>query len=266
MKERLEVTMARAGAANRSRSGLWLVLGTSLVSVTLAPLSGLLLAPAAAAQVPTAPGDPACRSTGYECTPGYTGTNAMYPVNGLTWAWAHYGGASIAWTSSGYHNCTLYVAWRLEQLGYRTPVTWGRCGVGYKVRQCDAPGPQRNSRLDRLVRRRQGRSRRLGPRYKCRLGAPPGGQFSRQRRARVHDGHVGQGRHSSSVPPSYPPVGPPIALSVARVGEQQVLLQWKAPAVTSGAALSGYEVEARQVEAGGMTRTPTGTPYLSTCL
>src|SRR5262245_9187274 len=48
-----------------------------------------------------------CKDNGYLCTPEYTGANA----NG-TWSWTYYG-AGWASTTTGYHNCTLYAAWRL---------------------------------------------------------------------------------------------------------------------------------------------------------
>jgi len=60
-----------------------------------------------------------CFSYGYACTPGYDATNA---AGG--WAWKYYGGA-YAETPTGYHNCTLYAAWRLEQNGLGNPGLWG---------------------------------------------------------------------------------------------------------------------------------------------
>jgi surface antigen len=60
-----------------------------------------------------------CFSYGYACTPGYDATNA---AGG--WAWKYYGG-SYAETPTGYHNCTLYAAWRLEQNGLGNPGVWG---------------------------------------------------------------------------------------------------------------------------------------------
>jgi len=61
-----------------------------------------------------------CLSYAYACTPGYTGGNAAG-----TWAWKYYGG-SWAKTPNGYHNCTLYVAWRLQQSGMGDPGrSWG---------------------------------------------------------------------------------------------------------------------------------------------
>ena len=61
-----------------------------------------------------------CMSYAYACTPNYTGANAS-----STWAWAYYGG-SYATTSTGYHNCTLYAAWRLAQNGMANPGrSWG---------------------------------------------------------------------------------------------------------------------------------------------
>lgn len=74
----------------------------------------------AVAQPTSSPGRPASKSHGYACTPGYTGGNAQY-INGQeTWAWKYYGGSEAAATT-GYHNCILYVAWRLEQLGTPDP-------------------------------------------------------------------------------------------------------------------------------------------------
>jgi surface antigen len=64
---------------------------------------------------PAQAGEQDCRSAGYVCTPGYTGANAA-----TTWAWKYYGG-SHAQTSNGYHNCTLYVAWRLARNGMPDP-------------------------------------------------------------------------------------------------------------------------------------------------
>ncbi len=60
-----------------------------------------------------------CLSYGYNCTPGYDAVNTEG-----TWAWAHYGGQWAA-TPNGYHNCTLYAAWRLEQNGLGDPGNWG---------------------------------------------------------------------------------------------------------------------------------------------
>jgi len=61
-----------------------------------------------------------CFSYGYACTPGYHATNTKG-----TWAWSHYGGR-WAVTANGYHNCTLYAAWRLERSGLSSdPGNWG---------------------------------------------------------------------------------------------------------------------------------------------
>jgi surface antigen len=60
-----------------------------------------------------------CLSYGYACTPGYDATNTEG-----TWAWSHYGG-QYAVNANGYHNCTLYAAWRLEQNGMSDPGNWG---------------------------------------------------------------------------------------------------------------------------------------------
>ena len=82
-----------------------------------------------------------CYSAGYACTPGYSGGNAS-----STWAWNYYGG-SWASTPNGYHNCTLYAAWRLAQNGMPDPhVSWGnadtwagRIGNGDHLLQLGAP-------------------------------------------------------------------------------------------------------------------------------
>jgi surface antigen len=61
-----------------------------------------------------------CQSDSYACTPGYTGSNAS-----TSWAWKYYGGTTAS-TSSGVHNCTMYVAWRLAQNGMTDPGrSWG---------------------------------------------------------------------------------------------------------------------------------------------
>ena len=55
-------------------------------------------------------------TTGYSCTPGYTGTNAS------GWAWSDYGCPSYASGCPGSpHNCTLYAAFRLMGNGYGNP-------------------------------------------------------------------------------------------------------------------------------------------------
>ena len=61
-----------------------------------------------------------CFSYEYACTPGYDATNT---AGG--WAWKYYGG-SEAVNGNGYHNCTLYAAWRLEENGLANPgSSWG---------------------------------------------------------------------------------------------------------------------------------------------
>ncbi|HWC47778.1 MAG TPA: CHAP domain-containing protein [Solirubrobacterales bacterium] len=75
-------------------------------------ISGLATSAASASQTE-------CLSYGYACTPGYNATNTQG-----TWAWSHYGG-SWAVNANGYHNCTLYAAWRLAQNGMGDPGNWG---------------------------------------------------------------------------------------------------------------------------------------------
>jgi surface antigen len=60
-----------------------------------------------------------CLSYAYTCTPGYNAINTEG-----SWAWAHYGG-QYAVNANGYHNCTLYAAWQLEQNGMADPGNWG---------------------------------------------------------------------------------------------------------------------------------------------
>src|SRR6266496_1276748 len=87
----------------------------SLVAALLAALFGGLGSAATANASETD-----CTSSGYSCTPGYTGANAS-----ATWSWRYYGG-SFAATPTGYHNCTLYAAWRLAQNGMADPGrSWG---------------------------------------------------------------------------------------------------------------------------------------------
>gem|GEM_PF-1586678 len=45
-----------------------------------------------------------------------------------TWAWSHYGG-QYAVNANGYHNCTLYAGWRLEQNGMADPGNWGNAAT-----------------------------------------------------------------------------------------------------------------------------------------
>ncbi len=82
------------------------------IAAALITLTFVAASPASASQTD-------CLSYGYACTPGYTGANAAG-----TWAWTHYG-ASYAQTANGYHNCTLYAAWRLQQNGMADPGNWG---------------------------------------------------------------------------------------------------------------------------------------------
>lgn len=83
-------------------------------------LGALLAAVMACARTSTASASQTgCFSYAYACTPGYDATNS---VGG--WAWKYYGG-SYAETPTGYHNCTLYAAWRLEQNGVANPGLWG---------------------------------------------------------------------------------------------------------------------------------------------
>ena len=98
---------------------------TSLVAVTLCAVSlpsvtvaAPFLGGAPNASAATAPGS--CFDYGYSCTPGYDGANAAG-----TWAWRYYG-AGEALTANGYHNCTLYAAFRLAETGMPSPGhSWG---------------------------------------------------------------------------------------------------------------------------------------------
>jgi surface antigen len=61
-----------------------------------------------------------CKSYAYDCTPDYTASNSAG-----SWMWTYYGG-HWAETPTGYHNCTLYVAWRLARSGMGDPGgAWG---------------------------------------------------------------------------------------------------------------------------------------------
>jgi surface antigen len=109
---------ARWGSTGRvpvRRSGrAWWV--GALVSVVVA----LLMILGAVGGVPVAVASQTeCFSYAYACTPGYDATNTEGG-----WAWKYYGG-SYAATPTGYHNCTLYAAWRLEQNGLANPGLWG---------------------------------------------------------------------------------------------------------------------------------------------
>ncbi len=67
-----------------------------------------------------------CRSYQYACVGGGYAASAATTGNG--WAWRYYGevGAGGIGTPSGPHNCTLYVAWRLQQNGMADPGrSWG---------------------------------------------------------------------------------------------------------------------------------------------
>src|SRR5690349_19651853 len=87
-----------------------LVCSSLLVSLLIGILSNLPSAHASAND---------CKSSAYVCTPGYTGANTSN-----SWAWTYYGGAN-ATTPTGYHNCTLYAAWRLYLNGVSDPGNWG---------------------------------------------------------------------------------------------------------------------------------------------
>ena len=82
--------------------------------IGLALLSAVAFSPSVAHASQTT-----CKSYAYACTPGYDATNTEG-----TWAWKYYGG-QYALNANGYHNCTLYAAWRLEQNGMASPGNWG---------------------------------------------------------------------------------------------------------------------------------------------
>jgi surface antigen len=109
--------MGNEAARNRP-GGLKARLSRGIAACAALALLVLLILPMAASPASASAND--CFSYGYACTPGYTGGNAAG-----TWAWSYYGG-SYAQTPNGYHNCTLYAAWRLQQAGLRSPGrSWG---------------------------------------------------------------------------------------------------------------------------------------------
>jgi hypothetical protein len=106
-----------AGIRNRPRTLTGVILGrlalcVAVISVGTLPAVSIGVTAAQASQTD-------CLSYGYACTPGYDAVNTEG-----TWAWSHYGG-SYALNANGYHNCTLYAAWRLEQNGMTDPGNWG---------------------------------------------------------------------------------------------------------------------------------------------
>ncbi|WP_396349620.1 CHAP domain-containing protein [Geodermatophilus sp. DSM 44513] len=113
---------ARAGTLLR-RVGLLRQLVVSLAALAVV-LIGVILAPIA--QGTTGFIGSYCHDRGYACvTGGYAATAAS---TGNSWAWRYYGeqGAGGIGTPSGPHNCTLYVAWRLQQAGMVDPKrAWG---------------------------------------------------------------------------------------------------------------------------------------------
>jgi surface antigen len=99
---------------SRHRSWVWRALSVILI-VSAWIMTGVV---AGTSQAQASQTD--CMSYAYGCTPNYSGGNASN-----TWAWKYYGG-SYAATPTGYHNCTLYVAWRLAQNGMGDPGgSWG---------------------------------------------------------------------------------------------------------------------------------------------
>src|SRR5690349_18571082 len=66
-----------------------------------------------------------CKSWQYACVGG--GYAATAGSTGNDWAWRYYGlGGTGINTPTGQHNCTLYVAWRLQLNGVPDPkVSWG---------------------------------------------------------------------------------------------------------------------------------------------
>jgi hypothetical protein len=79
----------------------------------------------------------ACVGGGYQATAATTGA-----TTGNSWAWRYYGeeGAKGIQTASGPHNCTLYVAWRLQQNGMQDPKTaWGNAAGWTQYYAANAP-------------------------------------------------------------------------------------------------------------------------------
>jgi surface antigen len=65
-------------------------------------------------------------SPGYGCTLGGYGAWIAHPSG---WAWQYYGGSNPSYNAYGPHNCTLYVAYRLQETG--VTLTWSANGSAW---------------------------------------------------------------------------------------------------------------------------------------
>jgi surface antigen len=68
----------------------------------------------------------ATESPGYDCTVGGYASWVAHPSG---WAWNYYGGAMPSHNSYGPHNCTLYVAYRLQEEGIT--LSWSANGFDW---------------------------------------------------------------------------------------------------------------------------------------
>jgi hypothetical protein len=78
----------------------------------------------------------ATESPGYDCTVGGYASWVAHPSG---WAWNYYGGAMPSHNSYGPHNCTLYVAYRLQVEGIT--LSWRRVPPRPMVRRSIRPPP-----------------------------------------------------------------------------------------------------------------------------
>ncbi len=65
-------------------------------------------------------------SPGYACTLGGYGAWIAHPSG---WAWQYYGGSNPSYNAYGPHNCTLYVAYRLQENG--VTLNWSANGSAW---------------------------------------------------------------------------------------------------------------------------------------
>jgi surface antigen len=114
----------------------------ALVAASFAVVMGATASPALATTGWTGTGQP-CQSSAYDCVDG--GYQATAATTGNSWAWNDYGevGADGIQTTAGPHNCTLYVAWRLQTSGMSPQPAWGQAsqwGQHFRADQNAVPG------------------------------------------------------------------------------------------------------------------------------